>query len=119
MVGGVSYYDGAVIVMPSVGTAKVEPEDSIGANLIVELPSKAKLYVDGRLIEGDALSRKFHTPNLTKGKTYYYVLKAELTVAGKPVVEERKVLIKAGETITEKFEKLASAVNADAKLAAK
>ena len=105
--------------MPSIGTAKVEPEDSIGANLIVELPSKAKLYVDGRLIEGDALSRKFHTPILTKGKTYYYELKAEITVAGKPVVEERKVLVKAGETITEKFEKLASAVNADAKLAAK
>lgn len=111
-VGGVSYYEGSVVVMPAVGTAKIEPEENISANLIVELPAKAKLYVDGNLIPGEAASRKFHTPALAKGKSYYYELKAELTVAGKPVVEERKVTIKAGETITEKFEKLVAA-NAD------
>jgi len=73
--GIVSYYDGAVIVMPSTGTAKVEPEDMISASLIVELPARAKFYVDGKLIPGESASRKFHTPQLAKGKTYYYEFK--------------------------------------------
>lgn len=106
--GGVSHYEGAVVVMPAVGTARIEQDDdkNQSASLIVELPAGAKLYVDGQLVPGDATARRFHTPELVRGKTYYYEMKAELTVAGKPVVEERKVTVKAGETIRESFEKL-------------
>jgi uncharacterized protein (TIGR03000 family) len=63
--------------------------------------------VDGQLIPGDATARRFHTPELVRGKTYYYDMKAELTVAGKPVVEERKVMVMAGQTVRETFGKLA------------
>lgn len=100
---GVTYYDGAVIVMPSTGTAKMEVEEKQAANLTIEMPAGSKLFVDGTLVPGDATSRKFHTPQLVKGKKYYYEMKAEMTVAGKPVVEQRTVVVTAGDTITEKF----------------
>jgi uncharacterized protein (TIGR03000 family) len=107
--GSVSYYEGSVVVMPAVGTAKIEQDDekNQSASLIVELPAGAKLFVDGQLIPGDATARRFHTPVLVRGKTYYYDMKAELTVAGKPVVEERKVMVMAGQTVRETFGKLA------------
>jgi uncharacterized protein (TIGR03000 family) len=83
------------------------------ARLTVELPAAAKLYVDGSLVNGDTTTRNFHTPDLTPGKTFYYDLKAEVTVGGKTVTEEKRVLVKAGDTLTEAFPKLIAAASSD------
>ena len=106
---GIWYSESAVITMPSIGTAKLEDDEKQSANITVELPAGAKLYVDGNLVTGEETTRHFHTPTLARGKQYVYTMKAEVTVAGKPVVEEKQVLIKAGDRVTEKFEKLSAA----------
>jgi uncharacterized protein (TIGR03000 family) len=83
------------------------------ARLTVELPTSAKLYVDGTLVKGDTASRNFHTPDLPGGKTFYYDLKAEVEVNGKTVTEEKRVLVKAGDARSESFDKLIAAVKKD------
>lgn len=107
--GNVWYSGGAVITMPAVGTAKIEEDEKQSANITVELPAGAKLYVDGTLVTGEDAVRHFHTPRLATGKQYFYAMKAEITVAGKPVVEEKQVIVRAGDRVTEKFEKLSAA----------
>lgn len=79
------------------------------ARLTVELPADAKLYVDGALITGDAAVRNFHTPALPPGRTFYYDLKAELVVGGETVTEEKRVLVKAGDALSQSFDKLIAA----------
>jgi uncharacterized protein (TIGR03000 family) len=106
---GIWHSESAVITMPSVGTAKLEDDEKQSANITVELPAGAKLYVDGNLVTGEDAIRHFHTPTLARGKQYVYLMKAEMTVAGKPVVEEKQVIVRAGDRVTEKFEKLSSA----------
>jgi uncharacterized protein (TIGR03000 family) len=99
---GVMMYEGEVITMPSVGTVKLEPEDKDdAANIRIEMPRGAKLYVDGQLIE--TVNGHFHTPKLPRGKSYYYEMKAEMMVDGKNVIEEKKVLVQAGQTTVENF----------------
>jgi uncharacterized protein (TIGR03000 family) len=83
------------------------------ARLTVEVPEAAKLYVDGTLVNGDAATRNFHTPDLTPGKTFYYDLKAEVTVNGKTVKEEKRVLVRAGDVVNEAFPKLIAAAKSD------
>lgn len=83
------------------------------ARLTVELPAAAKLYVDGALVGGESATRNFHTPDLTPGKTFYYDLKAEVTVGGKTVTEEKRVLVKAGDVLSEAFPKLIAAAKSD------
>lgn len=83
------------------------------ARLTVELPAAAKLYVDGALVSGDAATRNFHTPDLPPGKTFYYDLKAEVSVGGKTVTEEKRVLVRAGDTLNESFPKVIAAAKSD------
>ena len=47
---------------------------------------------------GDGPSRRFHTPPLNPGQTYYYELKAEVLVGGKVETEETRVTVKAGDS---------------------
>jgi uncharacterized protein (TIGR03000 family) len=82
------------------------------ARLTIVLPADAKLFVDGALAKGDGASRNFHTPDLPAGQTFYYELKAEVTVGGKTVTDSKTVLVKAGEVLTERFPKLVAAVDA-------
>ncbi len=98
---------------PETGTsgylASAPPSTASGelpAHLAVELPANAKLYVDGTLIRGEGDVRHFHTPDLTQGKAFYYELRAEYTVAGKVEVEEKKVVVRAGDRLSEAFPKL-------------
>lgn len=82
------------------------------ANVIVELPAGAKLYVDGQLVNGAAATRRFHTPDLPAGQAFYYEMKAETEVDGKPVSQTTKVVVHAGETVTARFDKLTAAAPA-------
>jgi uncharacterized protein (TIGR03000 family) len=82
------------------------------ARLTIELPTDAKLYVDGTATKGEGPTRNFHTPDLPAGQTFYYELKAELVVDGKTVTESKQVLVRAGDTLTETFPKVVAAAAA-------
>ena len=80
------------------------------ARLTIEVPADAKLFVDGQLTKGEGASRNFHTPELPIDQTFFYDLKAEVTVAGKVVTETKRVLVRSGEVLSESFPKLLAAV---------
>lgn len=98
--------------VPAVGTAAPAAEmaaSAASALLTVHLPATATLYVDGSAVTGDGAVRRFHTPELAPAKTYYYELRAELTVNGKAQSEEMKVLVRSGETREVRFDRLLTA----------
>jgi uncharacterized protein (TIGR03000 family) len=113
---------GPVIVTPPAGTevpAAPAPTDKDkkgkggegnSASLKFQLPADAKLYVDGQPTAGTGAERAFFTPTLVPGQKYFYDVKAEITVAGQVVVEERRVIVEAGAEVTESFAKLFAAV---------
>jgi uncharacterized protein (TIGR03000 family) len=80
------------------------------ANIKFRLPADAKLYVDGQLTTLTGTERAFVTPPLTTGK-YFYDVKAELVVDGKPVVEEKRVIVEPGADLEESFTALLLAAN--------
>jgi len=100
---------GAPVMEFEVAAAKPSAEP---ARLTVELPEDAKLYVDGNLTKGNGASRNFHTPELAKGSSYFYELKAEIVVNGETVVEEKRLVVRAGDTLSESFSKLFAAAKA-------
>lgn len=84
-------------------------KDGMGANLKFRLPANAKLYVDGRLTTLEGTERAFTTPPLVPGQKFYYDVKAEIMVEGKPVFEEKRVVVEAGADITASFTGLIAA----------
>ena len=105
------------VSIPSVGVefqaARTKP-NAAPARLTIDLPADAKLFVDGQLTKGEGTSRNFHTPELPKDQTFFYEIKAEVVVDGIPISETKRVLVRAGEVLTESFPKLYMAVK-DAK----
>ncbi len=100
------------------GTVAFKPMvESSAAALTVSLPAAAKLYVDGRLVAGNGPARRFHTPPLDAGRSFYYELKAEVLVGGKIEVEEARVVVRAGDSRDVSFAKLAAVVSAGASVA--
>lgn len=95
-------------------TSTSEKPATASARLTIELPAAAKLYVDGKATKGDGTSRQFHTPPLPTGQEFYYEMRAEVEVDGKLEFEEKRVVVRAGEAITESFPKLAAVLTAKA-----
>lgn len=92
----------SIPVAPPEPTAKGSDGAPMGANIKFVVPADAKLYVDGKLTPGTGTERTFYTPPLAAGQ-FFYDVKVETVVAGKPVVEEKKVIVSAGANLTEKF----------------
>jgi uncharacterized protein (TIGR03000 family) len=100
-------YGGPAVTFVPYGTTNLNPPDgSEKSTLKVELPKDAKLFVDGKEVPGSGTARAFATPALPRGADFFYDLKAEVTVDGKPMVEEKRVIVRAGETVTTSFTKL-------------
>jgi len=90
------------------------------ANIIIELPANATLYVDGQPTGTTGALRNFHTPELPAGQAFYYEMKAEVVVGGQTVTEELRVVVHAGDELNKSFGKLiAAAAGAEKKVAAK
>jgi len=103
------------VLVPEFEASKAAPSVNAAARLFVQLPAEAKFYVDGTLTKGEGTSRSYHTPELPLGKTFFYDLKAEVTVEGKLVVETKRVLVRGGEDVTETFPKLFAAAKGSSK----
>ena len=89
------------------------------AKLNVELPGSAKLFVDGQALTGTGESRHFHTPDLPQGEKFFYDLRAEVEVNGVVQTEEKRVVVRAGESVNTTFVKLVAAVSEGQAVAAK
>ncbi len=85
------------------GTSSAAPDR---AKVIVQLPADARLYVDDHPIKTTRDNQAFNTPRLEPGQTYYYEVRAEAVRDGKPVVESKRVLVRAGQEVTVSFPKL-------------
>ena len=102
----------AIDPIPFVQHAATSASGKAATTLTVELPTSATLYVDGGMIKGEGALRTFNTPELAKGQSFYYELKAEVVVNGKTETEEQRVIVRAGEPATATFKKLTAAVAA-------
>ena len=108
-----SYAAPAVVVptetapAPAAGTK--DGEKKSGASLKFQLPATAALFVDGRPAAGTGTERAFFTPPLEAGQKYFYDVRAEMTVGGQTVTEEKRVIVEAGSELTESFGKLFAA----------
>jgi uncharacterized protein (TIGR03000 family) len=79
----------------------------VPAQLKVELPSAARLYVNDALVEHPTTPAIFTTPALEPGKPYHYVLRVELNQGGKTRTAVRTVKIEAGKRTEVRFDDLA------------
>jgi uncharacterized protein (TIGR03000 family) len=86
------------------GTSTVTPSR---AKVIVQLPADAKLFVDDQPVKATQERQSFSTPQLRRGQTYFYDVRAEAIRDGKTVVETKRIIIRAGEEVTVSFPKLA------------
>jgi uncharacterized protein (TIGR03000 family) len=111
---GVVNYPPVVVVPADVKPMETpvapKPKEGTGANLKFNLPVDAILFVDGRLTMIGGTERTFTTPPLAAGQKYYYDVKAELTVNGKTVVEEKRIIVEAGANINQSFPVLVAAL---------
>jgi len=84
----------------------VKPPVSDNAKFTVKLPEGAVLYVNGAKNDRSEALRLFATPTLAPGKSYQYVMKAELTRNGLPEYQEQKIDFQAGDNLTLDFTSL-------------
>jgi uncharacterized protein (TIGR03000 family) len=68
------------------------------ATLVVELPSEAKLTIDGQATASTSTTRTFVTPELQAGQDYVYTLEARFEAKGEQQTVTRVVTVRAGET---------------------
>jgi uncharacterized protein (TIGR03000 family) len=76
------------------------------AKVVVQLPTDAKLFVDDQPIKATTERQTFNTPKLERGQTYFYDVRAEVVRDGKTVVENQRILVRAGDEVTVSFPKL-------------
>lgn len=117
--GPVTIYgaDQAVPIAPAPTPAPTTPapEKKTSANITLELPAAATLYVDGQPTQTTGGVRQFHTPELPAGEAFFYDMKAEVVVDGRTVTEELRVVVHAGDVLSKSFGKLIAAAKGDEK----
>jgi uncharacterized protein (TIGR03000 family) len=75
------------------------------ARIIVSIPAKATLTVDGEPTRSTSSVRTFETPNLAPSKTFSYILKADFVRDGRSISVSKKVEVRAGKTSRIDFNK--------------
>jgi uncharacterized protein (TIGR03000 family) len=85
---------------------KLAAEGKDAAQVTVKLPSDARLYVDDVLCPLTSATRRFNTPELQAGRSYYYNLKAEIVRDGEKRTATKRVVVEAGKEVTVEFKDL-------------
>ena len=88
-------YSSGVVIADS-GANGVKPQADRGTVVVEKLPANAELYVDGQRYPWSSASKSFLTPPLEANRDYFYTFKSETVRDGKPVVETRRVVVRAG-----------------------
>jgi uncharacterized protein (TIGR03000 family) len=99
----------AAAPVPMIPPVPPADDKQTAAKIKFQLPAEARLFVDGKLTLLSGTERAFTTPPLAAGEKFFYEVKAELVVDGKPVVEEKRVVVQAGADLTESFSTLLAA----------
>jgi uncharacterized protein (TIGR03000 family) len=68
------------------------------ATVIVHLPAKARLSVDGKPTQSTSEVRRFYTPPLEASQNYHYVFKAQMDRNGETVTTTKRVDVQPGKT---------------------
>jgi uncharacterized protein (TIGR03000 family) len=76
------------------------------ARVTVVLPSDARLIVEGVTYTEGAAKRTFDTPDLEAGRTYAYLMRAEVTREGRVLKQEQRVQVEAAKEVTVEFKEL-------------
>jgi uncharacterized protein (TIGR03000 family) len=87
---------------------KDDDEDKISAKVTFVLPEGATLHVDEQRIEEKAGVQTFRTPNLEKGRRYFYDVRVEVVRDGKPISASRRIIFRAGSDIRADFSGVAN-----------
>jgi uncharacterized protein (TIGR03000 family) len=66
------------------------------AQITVNLPSEAKVYIEGVETPSSSDKRVFVTPDLKAGTVYYYTISAEIVRDGKKLIATEKIAVRAG-----------------------
>ncbi|MBL8794003.1 MAG: TIGR03000 domain-containing protein [Planctomycetia bacterium] len=88
------------------GPIRIYDYPAAKATVVVELPADAKLFLDGNAVPLSSARRTFETPPLKPGKTYAYTLRAEVVRDGKTLVDAKRVVFQAGNTVQVEFQEL-------------
>jgi uncharacterized protein (TIGR03000 family) len=67
------------------------------ATIRVRLPADARLTIDGDATVSTGAARRFASPPLTAGRTYYYTLAAEVLRDGRRLTVTHRVAVRAGQ----------------------
>jgi uncharacterized protein (TIGR03000 family) len=78
------------------GSSQGEVLGEAPATLVVHLPAEARLTVDGQPTRSTSDRRVFMSPPLTPGKTYHYVLQAQMQRNGETLRASQNVNVRAG-----------------------
>jgi uncharacterized protein (TIGR03000 family) len=106
---------GGTLPLPKPGSG----DETVRASLTVELPTDAKLFVDGQAMKTTAATRHFVTPPLPRGQAYFYDLRAEIVRDGQTVSVSRRVIVQPGQEARASFPELQSPPTATAQAGAK
>jgi uncharacterized protein (TIGR03000 family) len=103
-------YTAPVYSAPVVMTAfapRIEPMMAAlppdAARIVVDLPTDAKLFVDGQPTKSTASRRVLQSPRLEPGNRYSYLLRAELERDGRRYQQTKKIAVRAGQEATALF----------------
>jgi uncharacterized protein (TIGR03000 family) len=80
-----------------------EQSEKASSPVTVNLPAKAKLFVDGVATPATGGTHTFRTPELTKGKAYVYSFRAEVEKDGKTEIQSKDVTFTGGESVVVDF----------------
>lgn len=123
---------GAAAVVPATTTTPVAPaqpkqqeekkkSSSLGnsAEVVVKAPVNVQLSVEDRDLPRTAAEQPFRTPELKLGYLYTYTFTARIAREGKTVAYTKQVKVRAGESATADFTKLAAEGKDSARLTVK
>src|SRR5262249_21611516 len=85
---------------PSAATRAAVAEPLRPATLRVYLPADAKLTIDDQPTTSTSAVRRFVTPPLEQGKTFFYILEAQATRGDQTITLRQKVRVRAAEETT-------------------
>ena len=105
---GGAYYDSAPTEMypeatPPIPAPPAEETEPPQANIRLNVPPDARVFVDGRLTTSTGAQRTYVARGLQSGAAYAYRMRVEFAVDGQQVVENRKIDLQAGDAINLTF----------------
>ncbi|HEY7427105.1 MAG TPA: TIGR03000 domain-containing protein [Gemmataceae bacterium] len=87
-------------------TSVKETMDPTRAKLLIELPAKAKLFIDDKPVKTALGVQLFDIPVLEPDKVYFYMVRIEMMRDGQPLSQTRRILVRAGQVTRTEFQEL-------------